>query len=104
MGILESKGLWNTTKQCGPSGGGDLITKKKVLWVKIIQRKYNLGEDCHLPCIHPNMRASAIWEDICSLGQQRSSLHQTITQGFRMMSQITVLGSSTVGGRIMSQN
>lgn len=57
---------------------------KDSLWVKTIRGKYGIGQNCWLPQMPLSRFVSNIWEDICSIGEQNSSIGSIICNGFRI--------------------
>lgn len=69
---------------CWLSGGGDLVKIKDALWVKVVSRKYDLGEDEWLPKNPNGGQPSNIWKDICSVGNSSNGMGDLQAQGFNI--------------------
>lgn len=57
--------------------------EKEALWVKVISRKYNLGDEVWLPTVPNRGKASVVWQDLCSVGDIGADMGECIIQGFR---------------------
>lgn len=51
--------------------------------VKVVTRKYDLGEEVSLPQILNKGRASNFWQDLCSVGNIGADVGECIIQGFK---------------------
>lgn len=58
--------------------------EKYALQVKVVSRKYTIGEDAWLPQIPSRGIPSRIWKDICSVGEVCADMGECIMQGFNL--------------------
>lgn len=56
--------------------------ENEALWIKVVSRRYGLGDEVWFPKVPTRGKASNIWKDICSLGNICADMGECLIQGF----------------------